>query len=213
MKPWTRFGVATRARRDIGCVGGRAQEQPDSVAVRSVPTYRAFGNPQRVTIRGYDGDAMEPFITKDGRFLLFNNRNDPRINTNLHFAARVEDLTFDYRGEIAGVNTAALEGVPSVDRSGHLFFISTRSYKETLSTLYRGRWNDGEVSDVRAGGGRLSAPARDGDVRRGNRRRTARRSSSWTAGLPAVTFPKPPTSRSRFATARPFSACRLRAAC
>ena len=40
--------------------------------------------------------------------------------------------------EITGVNTAALEGVPSVDRSGNLFFISTRSYKETLSTLYRG---------------------------------------------------------------------------
>jgi WD40-like Beta Propeller Repeat len=116
--------------------------------VRPVPEYRAFGNPQRVTIRGYDGDAMEPFITKDGRYLLFNNRNDPRINTNLHFAERIDDLTFNYRGEIKGVNTAALEGVPSVDRLGNLFFISTRSYKETLSTLYRGRWTDGEVPDV-----------------------------------------------------------------
>ncbi len=91
---------------------------------------------------------MEPFITKDGRWLLFNNRNDPRINTNLHFAGRVDDLTFTYQGEIKGVNTAALEGVPSVDRLGNLFFISTRSYKETLSTLYLGRWNDGEASGV-----------------------------------------------------------------
>ena len=73
-----------------------------------------------MTIRGYDGDAMEPFITKDGRWLLFNNRNDPRINTDLHFAARVDDLTFTYKGEIKGVNTAALEGVPSVDQyPGH----------------------------------------------------------------------------------------------
>lgn len=98
MKPWTRFGVGPVLAATLGVSGGRAQEQPDSVAVRSVLTYGAFGNPQRVTIRGYAGDAMEPFITKDGRFLLFNNRNDPRINTNLHVAARVEDLTFTMMG-------------------------------------------------------------------------------------------------------------------
>jgi Tol biopolymer transport system component len=113
-----------------------------------VAEYRAFGAPQRVTIRGYDGDTMEPFITKDGQYLLFNNRNDPRTNTNLHFAARVDDLTFQYRGEIKGVNTPVLEGVPSLDREGNLFFVSVRSYQETLSTLYRGRFNDGTVTGV-----------------------------------------------------------------
>ena len=123
-------------------------QKAESLAVRLAPEYRAFGNPERVKIRGYDGDAMEPFITKDGRYLMFNNRNDPRTDTNLHFAEHVDDLTFNYQGEIKQVNTAALEGVPSVDRLGNLFFISTRSYKETLSTLYRGRFDDGEVSDV-----------------------------------------------------------------
>ena len=112
------------------------------------PEYRAFGNPQRVLIRDYNGDAMEPFITKDGQYLLFNNKNDPRTNTNLHFATRVDDLTFQYRGELKGVNTAALEGVPSLDRQGTLFFVSTRSYKETLSTLYRGHFNHGTVARV-----------------------------------------------------------------
>jgi len=34
--------------------------------------YRGFGAPQRVTIRGYDGHAMEPFLTRDGRYLMFN---------------------------------------------------------------------------------------------------------------------------------------------
>ncbi len=113
------------------------------------PEYRAFGNPQHVAIRGYDGDAMEPFVTKDGRYLLFNNRNDPRIDTNLHFARRVDPLTFQYGGELRGVNTPALEGVPSLDRAGNLFFVSTRSYKETLSTLYQGRFSDGTVTEVR----------------------------------------------------------------
>jgi len=115
--------------------------------------YRAFGAPERVAIRGYDGDAMEPFVTKDGRYLLFNNRNDPRIDTNLHFARRVDALTFQYGGELKGANTPALEGVPSVDRAGNFFFVSTRSYQETLSTLYRGRFVDGTVSDVRLVGG------------------------------------------------------------
>jgi hypothetical protein len=91
---------------------------------------------------------MEPFLTRDGRFLLFNNSNDPKADTNLHYAERVDDLTFDYRGEIGGVNTAALEGVPSVDRDGNFYFVSTRSYKETLSTLYRGRWMNGRVFGV-----------------------------------------------------------------
>ena len=110
--------------------------------------YTGFHDPQRVTIRGYAGDAMEPFVTKDGEWLLFNNSNDPAVNTNLHYAARVDGLTFAYRGEISGVNTPALEGVPSIDRDGNLYFVSTRSYAATFSTIYRGRFQDGKVSSV-----------------------------------------------------------------
>ncbi|HET7363597.1 MAG TPA: hypothetical protein VFJ70_08510 [Burkholderiales bacterium] len=91
---------------------------------------------------------MEPFITRDGRYLFFNNRNDPRVDTNLHYAERVDDLTFDYRGELRGANSPALDGVASMDRDGNLFFISTRSYAQTLSTLYRARFRAGEVSAV-----------------------------------------------------------------
>jgi hypothetical protein len=129
------------------------QHADDGTIPRAAAEYRAFGAAQRVTIRGYDGDAMEPFITNDGRYLLFNNRNDPRTNTNLHFAERVDDLTFQYRGEIGGVNTPVLEGVPSVDREGYLYFISVRSYQETFSTLYRGRFDNGTVSGVELVGG------------------------------------------------------------
>jgi len=125
------------------------QQEDDGTARPAVAQYQAFSNPQRVTIRGYDGDAMEPFITKNGQYLLFNNRNDPRTNTNLHFAARVDDLTFQYRGEIKGVNTPVLDGVPSLDREGNLFFVSVRSYEETLSTLYLGRFNNGTVTGVK----------------------------------------------------------------
>lgn len=128
-----------------GCGAGRKGE---SMAAHQTPEYRAFGEPQRVTIRGYQGDAMEPFITKDGRYLLFNNRNDPRVDTKLLFAERVDDVTFDYRGELKGANTDALEGVPSMDRHGNLYFVSTRSYAQTLSTIYRGRFDRGNVSAI-----------------------------------------------------------------
>lgn len=110
--------------------------------------YKAFINPQRVSIRGYSGDAMEPFITQDGRYLFFNNLNDPKVNTNLHYAERVDDVTFDYKGEIGGVNTDALEGVPSLDGDGNFYFVSTRSYSQTFSTVYRGRFVKGFVTDV-----------------------------------------------------------------
>ncbi len=104
--------------------------------------------PQRVTIRGYHTDAMEPFITKDGRYLLFNNSNDPRVDTNLQYATRIDDLTFEYAGSIRGANSAALDGVPSMDASGQLYFISTRSYVQNLATIYRGRFEQGALSGL-----------------------------------------------------------------
>ena len=107
------------------------------------PTSQLFADPAPVAIAGYTGDAMEPFVTPDGRDLLFNNSNDPQVDTNLHFAERVDALHFNYRGELQGVNTLALEGVPTLDRDGHIYFVSTQSYAGTASTLYRGQFSGG----------------------------------------------------------------------
>ena len=121
---------------------------PQRSAVPPAAEYHGFGAPQRVAIRGYNGDAMEPFITRDGRYLFFNNSNAPRVDTNLHYAERIDDVTFDYRGELKGANSQALDAVASMDREGNFYFISTRSYFETLATVYRGRFRAGEVSGV-----------------------------------------------------------------
>ena len=101
----------------------------------------AFGPPQPVALRGYDGDAMEPFLTRDGRYLLFNNRNDPDVDTNLHVARRVDDLNFDWQGELNSANSPVLDGVPSVDDRDNLYFVSLRAYAETLSTIYQARFD------------------------------------------------------------------------
>src|ERR1700722_9366297 len=83
-----------------GCGGSSG-----SGAVSAPPTtYDAFANPTLVAISGYSGDAMEPFISKDGQYLFFNNRNDPSINTDLFYAARVDDATFTFLGPVAGAN-------------------------------------------------------------------------------------------------------------
>jgi hypothetical protein len=144
VKPLLDAGKVTEAEAELD----RVLEQLGDEQPQASDEYRGFRAPQRVTIRGYDGHAMEPFFTRDGRYLMFNNLNDPRENTNLHYAERKDDLTFVYRGEIKGINTPALEGVPSMDRDGMLYFVSPRSYGETFSTLYRGRFKDGSVDGV-----------------------------------------------------------------
>jgi Tol biopolymer transport system component len=126
-----------------------ACQSAGTVASQKERERTAFGNPERITIRGYSDHAMEPFITRDGRYLFFNNSNDPSVNTNIHYAERINDLTFEYKGEVAGVNTQALEGVPTMDKNGAFYFVSTRSYKETLSTIYRGRFSKGALTGVK----------------------------------------------------------------
>lgn len=125
----------------VSCAPPRAQAPIDA-------TSNAFENPERVIIEGYDGDAMEPFISRDGKYLFFNNLNGPSVNTNLHWTERIDDLHFKYLGELQGVNTPALEGVPSMDREGNFYFVSNRSYDQTASTLYRAKFGNGVVTGV-----------------------------------------------------------------
>jgi len=107
-----------------------------------------FGQPQKVTLNGYSDDLMEPFLSRDGKILFFNNLNDPSVNTNLHFARLVDSVTFAYQGELIGVNTSSLEGVASMDNSNRMYFVSTRSYNQTLSTIYRGDYSTDSVTGV-----------------------------------------------------------------
>lgn len=129
-----------------GCAPG-ATSGPQTPP-REGPPQLHWGDPKRVELRGYRGDAMEPFLTRDGQTLLFNNRNDPAVNTELHYAERRGELRFDYRGPVLGVNTPALEGAPSVDRSGRLFFVTTRAYEQTGLTIFAGRFAGGAVRSV-----------------------------------------------------------------
>jgi hypothetical protein len=113
----------------------------------------AFSEPVKVEVKGYNGNIMEPFITRDGNILLFNNLNAAPENTNLYWAVKINDSSFDYKGEVSGVNTQALEAVPSMDNSGHLYFVSTRNYDSTLSTIYESDFSNGIATNVQLVGG------------------------------------------------------------
>jgi hypothetical protein len=107
-----------------------------------------FSNPEPVTIEGWTQDAMEPFISPDDNYLFFNNSNSAPT-TSLYYATRISDVTWMFQGEIGGVNTEGpLNAVPSMDMNNVFYFVSTRSYATTLSTIYSGNFSSGSVSNV-----------------------------------------------------------------
>jgi hypothetical protein len=107
----------------------------------------SFSNPVPVTIAGYDGHAMEPFISRDGALLFFNSRNQPSDQTDLHVARRRNDTLFAYLGPLEGANSAELDGVASADRQGRFHFVSTRDYARTGNTLWTATLRGHSVAD------------------------------------------------------------------
>ncbi len=119
--------------------------------VSDAPATDAFGDPQRVEIRGYgeDAGAMEPFITRDGKYLLFNSQKRAGKAPDIHYAGRIDDRTFKYLGEIRGANSSAFDGGPSLDRNNRLYFMSTRDYERRLSTIHTARFERGGTQGLR----------------------------------------------------------------
>ena len=126
----------------------------DSASIAAAPDTRSsfgiFTNPQPVTIEGYTQDAMEPFISPDGNYLFFNNSNSAK-QTNLYYATAVDEtgLTFQFQGEIGGVNAPGLNAVASMDMNNTFYFVSPRNYvPPTFATIYSGTFSGGSVSGV-----------------------------------------------------------------
>jgi hypothetical protein len=106
-----------------------------------------FTKEQKVTITGYTSDAMEPFITKNGNFLFFNNHQGAN-GKELYYAERINDTTFIFKGEIQGVNSAAVNGNPTMDEYNNLYFISTRNIDTSIKTIYSGIFNNGILTGL-----------------------------------------------------------------
>jgi len=113
-------------------------------------SYPEFTDETEVIINGYNRDAMEPFVSKDGNFLFLNSLNDGD-STSLYYATRVNDTTFNYEGEIEGVNGPAphLDAVASMGMNNLFYFVSTRDYPSVFENYQTGEFNNGVVTNVK----------------------------------------------------------------
>ena len=135
-------------------------KRPRAKAAPGEESSDMFGDPRQVKIDGYTGQAMEPFISPDGKTLFFNNENDPGVNIDLYFAARTGPDSFKFMGELKGVNTKTLEAAASMDKEHHIFFTASRVYEETRQSIFRGTFDGHEVTDVHPASGDINPKIR-----------------------------------------------------
>ena len=132
------FFVATVVLAMLSACGSSSSPQ-------QATNYTAFGNPELVTVTGYSGDIMEPFISRDGTTLFFNNNGS---NKDIYYATYVNATTFNYVGPISAINTSFVEGTPTLDVNNKFYYVSTANYNPptTYDTLYSGTWNGSTVT-------------------------------------------------------------------
>lgn len=126
------------------------QESPEPVLTDGTgngPVSVKFASERAVNIAGYAGDAMEPFISRDGQYLFWNGLNDG-VDTNIFYAKRIDDSNFQFIGEVGGVNGEPphLDAVPSMDADGNFYWFSTRDYPNVFENYQQGKFKDGIVT-------------------------------------------------------------------
>ncbi len=150
---------------------------------------------------------MEPFLSRDARYLFFNNPNEPTVNTDLFYAEPIDGLHFRFRGPLHGVNTPALEAVASLDSHGNFYFVSNRSYSSTASTLDRGRFAGdvigGAISGIQPVPGVSLAKPGIVNFDAKSARMATRSTSSKASSASRAAGPGPPAFSSPAVTERP----------
>lgn len=133
------------------------QKMNQSVADESVmpKKLQVFINPRKVNIVGYTGSAMEPFITRDGEFIFYNSegtRDTPKTNKDIYYAKRIDDTNFKFMGEIKGINSDKVDGVPTMDNDGNFYYISNIHYGKSngFASVYSGKFKNGRVSNIKS---------------------------------------------------------------
>lgn len=116
--------------------------------------YTAFNNPEVVTVTGYSGSVMEPFISRDGLYLFFNN--EAPGDKDIYYATFVGATTFSFAGEVKGVNhVGAVDGVPTMDIANTFYYVTTAFYQNPpphYDTVYSGVFDPatGNVNGIAA---------------------------------------------------------------
>ncbi len=133
------LSVVTMTLALAACGGGDASPPGSN-------DYAAFGSPEPVAINGYSGEAMEPFLSRDGAYLFFNNAGGA-TDKDLFYATFIDNTTFQFQGAIAAINTSAVDGVPTMDNTSRFYYVSTDGYGVSdNATLRAGTWTGSTVT-------------------------------------------------------------------
>ena len=115
-----------------------------------ISTEIKYVNPIEITMNGYDDHMMEPFISPDGLTLFFNNSNS-NGNTRLFYATKLNNTSFDFKGEVKGANEDnqnQLNAVADIDAEHNFYWTSIRDYPNKLDNLHFGSYANGTVNNV-----------------------------------------------------------------
>jgi len=127
------------------------------------PTCSIYSNPQPIEIAGYDGDCMEPFVTGDGKYLLFNNSNASFVDTHIHLLRRVGDGSFQHLGLLPGAISKSKDMAPTIDAAGNLYFTCLESYEKDGISIYAGRFAGEKLTGMARAKGDIS-PHKPGEI-------------------------------------------------
>ncbi|GAB4230720.1 MAG: hypothetical protein Tsb0032_37060 [Kiloniellaceae bacterium] len=98
-----------------------------------------FANPTQVTVAGYSGDIMEPFVSRDGSVLFFNDNGSDK---DIFYATwDVGTATWQFQGCLDSIASPAVDGVPTMDDNRRFYYISTDNYPASLETIYVGDYD------------------------------------------------------------------------
>ncbi len=111
---------------------------------------------QHILITGYCDNAMEPFLSRDGNYLFFNNnspeeeeKEEEGTEKDIFYAVRISDTVFQYQGPLSAVNSALVDGTPTMDISNNFYCISLSLYDSPTqsNTVFSGSWTGSTVEN------------------------------------------------------------------
>jgi hypothetical protein len=115
-----------------------------------------YENPVQVRIDGYDDDCMEPFITGDGGYLLFNNSNSALVETHIHLCKKIGENHFQHLGLLAGSVSKSKDMAPTIDADGNLFYTCLLTYEKDGNSIYCGKFADEKLQKIIIANGKIS---------------------------------------------------------
>lgn len=126
------------------------QDKEKNISSRIFEKDNEFINEQKVEILWYDWDAMEPYISRDEKYLFFND-NWTKTEKDLFYAEKVDDTTFKYIWEVKWVNTDEVDWNPTMDENYNFYFITTKYLTEenSLDTIYWWVFDNWELKNIK----------------------------------------------------------------